>query len=150
MDDNTNLVPTVFEVESASEALDIIEYTMENFLDTGNVEMVYGEPVMHGDTLIIPCSEALTVMGIGTGYGYGSGPEQKVQGVGESEGGGGGGGGFGRSFARPVAVIVASPEGVRVEPVLDLTKLALGALTAFGFMVGMMGRMRSPRRSLSE
>jgi hypothetical protein len=46
-----------------------------------------------------------------------------------------------------VAVIVASPSGVQVQPVIDVTKVALAALTAAGFMVGMMLRMlRPPRR----
>ena len=48
-------------------------------------------------------------------------------------------------LSRPVAVVVASPEGVRVEPVIDLTKLALAGLTAVGFMVGMMFRMSHRR-----
>jgi hypothetical protein len=47
-----------------------------------------------------------------------------------------------------VAVVVASAEGVRVEPVLDVTKIALAALTAMGFMVGMMFRMSSRRHAL--
>jgi uncharacterized spore protein YtfJ len=57
-------------------------------------------------------------------------------------GNGGGGGGGGRIFSRPVAVIVASPQGVEVKPVLDTTKIALAAVTAFGFMFSMMARMR--------
>jgi hypothetical protein len=47
-----------------------------------------------------------------------------------------------------VAVVIASPEGVRVEPVFDITKIALAGLTALGFMVGMMFRMSSRRRAL--
>jgi hypothetical protein len=45
-----------------------------------------------------------------------------------------------------VAVVIASPEGVRVEPVVDPTKIALAALTAAGFMLGMFFRMSNPRR----
>jgi hypothetical protein len=51
-------------------------------------------------------------------------------------------------FSRPVAVIIASPEGVRVEPVVDVTKIALAALTAAGFMVGMLLRMNRPRKNM--
>jgi uncharacterized spore protein YtfJ len=61
--------------------------------------------------------------------------------LGGGSGGGGGGGGGGRVFSRPVAVVVASPEGVRVEPVLDVTKIALAALTAGGFMLATLARM---------
>jgi len=48
-------------------------------------------------------------------------------------------------FSRPVAVIIAAPEGVRVEPVVDVTKIGLAALTAAGFMFGMWMRMARPR-----
>ena len=49
-------------------------------------------------------------------------------------------------LSRPVAVIIAAPEGVRVEPVVDATKIGLAALTAAGFMFGMWMRMARPRR----
>jgi hypothetical protein len=49
-----------------------------------------------------------------------------------------------------VAVIVSSPEGVRVEPVIDLTKIAMAALTAGGFVFGMMFRMLNARRPFPE
>ena len=47
---------------------------------------------------------------------------------------GGGGGGGGGSMGRPVAAIVISRDGVEVKPVLDVTKVSLAALTAFGGM----------------
>jgi uncharacterized spore protein YtfJ len=61
---------------------------------------------------------------------------------------GNGGGGGGRILSRPVAVVIASPEGVRVEPVVDITKVALAGLTALGFMIGMMFRMSRRRHAL--
>jgi uncharacterized spore protein YtfJ len=54
-----------------------------------------------------------------------------------------GGGGGGNIFSRPVAVIVAGPEGVRVTPVFDTTKIILAGLTALGFMFSTLLRMRS-------
>jgi hypothetical protein len=45
---------------------------------------------------------------------------------------------------------VASPEGVRVDPVFDLTKIALAGLTAGAFMIGMLARLRNPREALKE
>jgi uncharacterized spore protein YtfJ len=60
-------------------------------------------------------------------------------------GGGSGGGGGGRVLSRPVAIIVSSPEGVYIEPVIDVTKIALAALTAAGFMVGMVTKMLRSR-----
>jgi hypothetical protein len=37
-------------------------------------------------------------------------------------------------MGRPVAAIIVTADGVQVKPVLDVTKLALAALTAFGAM----------------
>jgi len=81
--------------------------------------------------------------GFAIGFGMGGGKDQ-----GANVGGGGGGGGGGRAFARPVAAIVVTPNGVRVKPIVDVTKIALAALTAFGFMFAMVARMsrrRAPR-----
>jgi len=70
----------------------------------------------------------------------------KPGGKGVGEGGGGGGGGGGQTLSRPVAVIIASPDGVRVEPVADRTKVLMAAITAAGFVAGMFFRMsRGPR-----
>jgi uncharacterized spore protein YtfJ len=154
MSDDNDLMPEEFEIETAGDAFSMIELTMDRLLDTGSVDMVYGVPIEHGDTLIIPCSESLTVLGMGAGSGYGRGPTKPGEAgnenaeTSEGEGAGGGGGGGGRTFARPVAVIVASPEGVRVEPIVDVTKLALAALTAVGMMGTFMFRMSSSRRAL--
>lgn len=42
--------------------------------------------------------------------------------------------------------MVIGPNGVEVKPVLDVTKIALAALTAWGFMAAMVVRMmRRPR-----
>ncbi len=60
----------------------------------------------------------------------------------ESDGGspadrglGGGSGGGGGASARPVAVIGVGPNGVKVEPVFDRTKVALATITALGGML---------------
>ena len=64
----------------------------------------------------------------------------------DAEGGGGGGGGGGKTLSRPVAVVIASPEGVRVEPVYDITKIYMAAITAAGFMLAMLVRFMRPTR----
>ncbi len=126
----------------------VFQDTMEEFLATADVSVVFGEPIQHEDTLIIPTAEVLAGLGFGFGSGSGNSPEESDQKPAEGSGFGGGGGG--RILSRPVAVVVASPEGVRVEPVIDITKIALAGLTALGFMVGMMFRMTSRRRSFPE
>jgi uncharacterized spore protein YtfJ len=151
MNDELDIDAGDFEVDSVTDAMDVIELTLERFLDTASVDLVYGDPVEHGDTLIIPTAEILAGLGFGVGSGSGSAGKHDEEGEEGEEGGegygeGGGGGGGGRTFARPVAIVVSSPEGVRVEPVVDVTKIALGFLTAAGFMTGMILRMLSPKR----
>jgi uncharacterized spore protein YtfJ len=147
MTDEMELATSPGEVTDPTAALEVVQETIEYFLETASVDRAYGEPIVHGDTLIIPTAEVLGVLGFGAGYGYGksSQPDQESEG-----GGGGGGGGGGRTFSRPVAVIVATPDSVRVQEVVDPTKIALAALTASGFMIGMLVKMLSPRRSLKR
>jgi len=152
--------------KSSAAAVESVGRTLERFLEIASVNSVYDSPVKHGDKLIIPAAEVLGGLGFGVGAGIGMGEnpnkkdkieegegtagEEKPFEASESEadrkietgGGGGGGGGGGRVFARPVAVIISGPEGVSVEPVVDVTKIALAFFTALGFMVGMASRMR--------
>jgi uncharacterized spore protein YtfJ len=115
----------------------MLQETLETFLENADVNKVYTEPVIHEGIVIIPAAEVVAGMGFGVGYGA-SGSNDEDGG----SGGGGGGGGGGKTFARPVAVIIADKNGVRVEPVMDPTKIALTALTAFGFIFGTLARMK--------
>ncbi len=159
--------PSVNEVKNLlPQSMAFMNDTMRKFLDTASVEAVYGDPVRSGETLIIPAAEVVSAMGfgLGAGSGYNEGGQEEAGETDEAEseakeasqpanaGGGMGGGGGGRAFSRPVAVIIASPEGVRVEPVVDVTKIALAFFTALGFMIGMVARMQSrdARRAIEE
>ncbi len=127
--------PEDIQIEDPGMAIDMIQDTMEEFLSTADVSRVYGEPILTKDTLILPTAEIVAGMGFGAGYGMGPNDEEEIQGL------GGGGGGGGRVFARPVAVIVSTPEGVRVDPVVDPTKIALAAFTTFGFVMATLFKM---------
>jgi len=120
-------------------AVNTVQTTMDKFLSAADVEAVYGTPLREGENIIIPAAEVLSIAGFGLGSGSGS------QGPGENErpGGGGGGGGGGHILSRPVAAIVISPAGVRVEPIVDVTKIALAGLTTLGFMAAMLSRLRN-------
>ena len=147
MTNEPSVTPDEIEEVEMVDSIDTVQDTLDKFLDAANVYAVYGEPVYHGDTAIIPTAEVLSGMGFGVGSGYGRGGNDEKD---TGQGGGSGGGGGGRILSRPVAVIVASPEGVRVEPVVDVTKVALAALTAAGFMVGMIARMSRSRQRLPK
>jgi uncharacterized spore protein YtfJ len=113
-----------------------IHDTIAHFLATADVDTVYGQPIRKGDTVIIPTAEVVSALGFGSSQGAMS---REVSKGGKWSGGGGGG----RTFSRPVAVIVASPEGVRVTPIFDSTKIILAGLTTIGFMFSTLLRMRS-------
>jgi uncharacterized spore protein YtfJ len=154
MNQETNLTSMENLGDSTTKAVTSVKETLELFLESASVDRVYGEPIEHGDTVIIPAAEVLVGLGFGTGAGFGtSGTEAGEEGNGNGAnagGGGGGGGGGGRTFSRPVAVIVSSPEGVRVQEVVDPTKIALAAFTTGGFMVAMLLRMIKPSKAMRQ
>lgn len=132
-----------------------MENTLNNFIATADVDAIYGKPIKSGDMLIIPTAEVLCGMGFGFGTGGFEGEksqEEKADAPGEEnappsgKGYGSGGGGGGYTFSRPVALVIATPNGVQVEPILDRTKILLAALTTAGFMFGMISGMMKLRR----
>jgi uncharacterized spore protein YtfJ len=114
------------------------EQALSKLVITASADAVFGEPIVNGDTTVIPCSEVAMGMGMGSG----SGPMDEK---GNPTGGGSGGGGGARG--RPVAAIVITKEGVRVEPIYDLTKVVLATLTTGAFILLWVGRLFLMRRS---
>ncbi|MDX1664606.1 MAG: hypothetical protein R3272_12495 [Candidatus Promineifilaceae bacterium] len=109
--------------------------------ETARPAAVFGEPVTQGEYTAITAAEVS--MGLGFGFGGGGGLEGEGEGGGsQNVGMGGGGGGAGGVMARPVAVIEIGPRGVRVEPIVDPTKIVLAFFTALGSMLMMRARMR--------
>jgi hypothetical protein len=89
--------------------------------------LVFSAPVVAGAYTIITASEVMA----GGGFGVGGGSDQSPTDNTTTAGGHGGGGGGGAS-ARPVAAIVIGPDGVKVKPIFDITKVALAGITAGG------------------
>jgi uncharacterized spore protein YtfJ len=114
---------------------------VEEIFSAAQPGAVFGEPVTAGEYTVITASEVAAGGGFGTGIGLGPAGSQSS----EASGGGGTGGGGGSS-GWPVAVIVIGPDGVRVKPVVDMTKVALAMLTTWGAMFLMMRRMRRASR----
>ena len=101
---------------------------------------VFSSPVVSGGYTLITASEVTA--GGGFGFASGMGPARATVPSAETpESVGGGGGGGGGSSGRPVAVIVISPDGVEVKPVLDITKLAIAGITTWGAMALMLQRI---------
>ena len=126
MSDSQNDIPIL-----QSDVTATISERMSQLTAAADVKRVYGEPVRENGITVIPAAEVLTVMGFGLGGG--SGEDSSKLGK-SSRGRGGGGGGGGQALARASAIVTISSAGVRVEPVVDKTKIALAAITAIGFM----------------
>src|SRR5690349_16910528 len=93
-----------------------VEQALSQLISNANVDAVFGKPIEREGATIIPCSE----IAVGFGMGSGTGP---IDERGNSTGGGSGGGGG--SQGRPIAVIVVTKDGVHIEPIFDITKVAL-------------------------
>lgn len=114
---------------------------LTRLVSSADSSKVFGQPVTAGEFTVITASEVASGGGFGSGMGLGP-PRVRRSEVSEEpdasaagstpETVGGGGGGGGGSVGRPVAAIIVTPNGVEVKPVLDVTKVALAALTAFG------------------
>ena len=128
----------ITEENAQAPLLDPTGQALNKLVTTASAEAVFGQPVVNGDTTVIPCSEVV----IGMGMGSGSGP---VDENGNPTGGGSGGGGGARG--RPVAAIIITNEGVRVEPIFDLTKIVLASLTTGTFVLLWIGRLSLMKRS---
>jgi uncharacterized spore protein YtfJ len=134
-----------------ADEIGVVHDTLGDFLDSASVERVYGEPVAQGDTLVIPTAEVMVGLGFGIASGYGPAAAGEHEGRAPANGGGsggGGGGGGGRTFARPVALVIMSPDGVKIEPIVDPTKIVLAALATAAFMTAMIARIFMPRRPM--
>ncbi|MFD3167106.1 hypothetical protein [Herpetosiphon sp. NSE202] len=86
---------------------------------------IFSAPITVGPYTIITAS---TVAG---GSGFGSGFRRMLPGMDGTAGGLGGGGG---TAGRPVAVIILGPDGVTVQPIVDVTRIAMSALVVAGLV----------------
>ena len=73
-------------------------------------------------------------------------PAVQIDGSGFGVGAGGGG----AAYSRPVAVVIIYPNGVRVEPRVDATKIGLAALTVLRSTLFMLGRLWSMNRKSAD
>jgi uncharacterized spore protein YtfJ len=110
---------------------------------------VFSAPVLQDKFTIILASEISAGGGFGSGGGLGPAPASSEAEKTEAEAapieGGGGMGGGGGSFGRPVAAIVIGPDGVKIEPIVDVTKLMLAAIPAWAMLGSLFRRLRIRR-----
>jgi uncharacterized spore protein YtfJ len=133
-------------IKSNEQALAFIE----KLFGVAEPGVVFGEPVSRGDHTVITASEISMGGGFGLGSGGGLSGEAGAQGGDTSSGQvtpgfGAGAGGGGGALGRPVAAIVISSDGVRVEPIIDATKVALAFLAFVGSVTVLLARAAKRR-----
>ncbi len=121
----------LFSIKSHEQAMDVLK----RLLAVAEPSAIFSAPVTIGEQTVITAAE----VSIGMGLGYGGGGDQAGN-------GGNGGGGGGGALGRPVAVISIGPGGVRVEPIMDPTKIALAFFTMLGGILIAWRRMRKANR----
>lgn len=121
---------------------------LDQILSKSNVQMVFGEPVQHGDYTVIPVARVRSRFGFGAGGG-GSNTED-----GRESGSGGGGGGA--IEAKPIGYIEITPQGAEFHEISDETQIALAAIrvgTIIAVAIAiriLLGRRRSPKHSAAS
>jgi uncharacterized spore protein YtfJ len=142
-------------LESVRKESEARSQTLQRLWSAADASSVFGQPVSSGEYTVIPAAEVAGGGGFGSGMGFGTPRMRRGESPAEAgdaagggaspeaaaEGAGGGGGGGGGAMGRPVAVIVLGPNGVEVKPVLDMTKLSLTALGAFGAALAISMKM---------
>jgi uncharacterized spore protein YtfJ len=93
-----------------------LQEVLSNVKEGMTVSKVFGEPYEKNGNTVIPV--AAVRGGGGGGGGGGAGADGEGEGYGS-------GGGFGLS-ARPVGVYILSEDGVKWEPALDVSRIAIG------------------------
>ncbi len=88
----------------------------------GRQDLVFGDPVAVGPYTVITAAEVATDRGIEPGSGL---QPRRLLANAVIRGLAGGG-----TRGRPVAVVVIGPDGVRIRPVVDVTRVALAGVAA--------------------
>ena len=98
--------------------------TIEQARDTANWRTAFGEPQVVDEKTIIPVARVR----YGFGFGFGSDTGEAAK---EGEGGGGGG----AAAAKPLGVIVVTPERVYFEETMDVAKISMAGMILGGFFI---------------
>lgn len=105
---------------------------LDKLTEAASPQAVFGPPIQQGETTVVTANSVSVGLGFGM-FGFvldrkETQPEEHQTGRNEVNGGGGGGG---STIARPVAVVSIHPQGVKVTPIVDVTKISLAFFGAF-------------------
>lgn len=133
--------------KKVSDTINAVVAKVDRLYDVARPEAVFAAPITAEGRTVIAAAEVLVGAGSGGGgaIGLGQPPADGSAPGPDAEGMAAGGGGFAHS--RPVALIIIDRDGVRVEPIVDATKLGLAAITVLGSLIFLAGRIvRTSRR----
>lgn len=127
--------------------IDEMIHSLSTIPEESGASACFGKPVERDGHMVIPV--ARVAFGYGAGFGRGTGPGDE-----EDAGEGGGGGGGGQST--PVAIIDLSATDVRIEPIIDQTRISVTGMLLAGWIffwlfwtVRTVARQRAKTRRLA-
>lgn len=119
--------PTDVSANHSSNTIEqVVEGAVSEPLRHADARTVYGEPVTHGDRIVIPVAKVTSGYGFGGGSGQGSNREN------DQQGSGGGGGGGGKLDVKPIGYVEITSEKSQFVPIVDASAIALRVVTLVG------------------
>lgn len=124
--------------------MDEIQQLLAKVGTSAHVRAAFGEPYQVNGKTLIPVARVR--MGMGVGGGRGKAGKRATEGT-EPKAEGEGGGGGGMLGVTPVAVVEVSGDKIRMLPVVDVTRLAVGGMLLAGWAVFWFTRMAKAVRT---
>ncbi|HOG45741.1 MAG TPA: spore germination protein GerW family protein [Anaerolineae bacterium] len=144
MSEPTGLAQSLPPTEIEEVEADATTLFFESLVDAVGVETVFGDPIRADGRLIIPVAETSVGGGVGdVQYPRAEGgvERRELRLPLTSRGGGG------SASTRPVAVVVVTPDDVRVQPIFDFNRIALaGMASAIGLWRGITAFAQAMRK----
>ena len=114
-------------------SIDEMVHRLSTIPEESGASACFGAPVERDGHTLIPV--ARVAFGYGAGFGRGTAAQPRGGGASEGEEAGGeGGGGGGGGSSTPVAVIDITPHEVRVEPIIDSTRISVAGIALAGWI----------------
>ncbi len=104
---------------------------VSHFAEVARAESCVGPAQSANGHTVVPLATVTVQAAFGMGFGGGSGAQANQEGSGS----GGGGGGGGRGSSRVMAIADISEDGLRIQPVPDVTMLGLAAMALAGVLL---------------
>jgi uncharacterized spore protein YtfJ len=145
----TKGVQTMIETMNGTASVSVaqqVQHQTDEFFDkvlaAAQPTAVFSAPVVSGAYMVITASDVFA--GGAFGFGGGSGPAEHMDAAhGDTKAGtasGSGVGAGGGSHSRPVAAVIIGPDGVKVQPIVDATRVVLAVMGAVGGALFMAAR----------